>query len=473
MSQCKYSEICKLEGQLATGTDRFCILHFPSKGKSIEDFNKAIHRQMENGSADFRHVFFPHPFSFVNLTFPDIADFRDIQNLNQLLLEGTTLKGLRTDDGCVQSINLQRATNAGPLNINSKLLSDFRAQSAKFENGVDITIPTGGGYVDLSNSEFSSPVRFKCVDANHFSFRGAKISDSLELKSSAFHSLPDFEGTVFGEKSTVDFSYSKFNAGVALVLKETLPNWICIDGTRFNSRARIEVRLGRGFLKIIAKEEAPYFVDDVVFVNVDLSECRLVGNTIDTMVFSNVRWQGVQKWRSGLYDEVATRNENEFGHIKEAYQALKQKYQGMGDNVRAGEFHYGEMEMKRRERGKVQRFFCPEFLYWALSGYGHSWRRAFGVLLGLVLLFAIAYMWAEDNLSFFWETLRAGIPDKRQLRVIGADFFDALYYSLRVAVLQKPEAGGTAQRWIQLAETILAPVQIALFILALRMRLKR
>src|SRR2546422_6306244 len=104
MSQCKYFEICQLEGQLANGTDRFCILHFPSKGKSIDEFNKAIHGQVEKGSADFRHFFFPLPYKFINLTFPCIADFRDIQGIDQLLLEDTTLKGLRTDDGCIKNI---------------------------------------------------------------------------------------------------------------------------------------------------------------------------------------------------------------------------------------------------------------------------------------------------------------------------------------------------------------------------------
>ena len=77
-------------------------------------------------------------------------------------------------------------------------------------------------------------------------------------------------------------------------------------------------------------------------------------------------------WRSVLYDEIVMRKQGEaapWGNLKEAYQILKEKYRQMGDHATSGDFHYGEMEAKRREYGWPKRILCPEFLYWAFSGY--------------------------------------------------------------------------------------------------------
>src|SRR6266487_1279349 len=55
-------------------------------------------------------------------------------------------------------------------------------------------------------------------------------------------------------------------------------------------------------------------------------------------------------------------------------------------------------------------------------------------------------------------------------------FGEALRYSVGVAALQRPEMPrefGEPQKWLHVAEAVLGPIQIALFALALRMRLKR
>ena len=69
----------------------------------------------------------------------------------------------------------------------------------------------------------------------------------------------------------------------------------------------------------------------------------------------------------------------------------KRKYEGKGDHIRAGDFHYGEMEMKRREYGFPRRWLSWEFAYWMLSGYGVGHVRSLVILVALISAFAGLY----------------------------------------------------------------------------------
>ena len=129
----------------------------------------------------------------------------------------------------------------------------------------------------------------------------------------------------------------------------------------------------------------------------------------------------------------------------------------MGDHAVSGDFHYGEMEAKRREGGWLKRIVCPEFLYWASSGYGIGYVRAFAILLFLLAAAAVLYYFL------------GGITFERNLQ-------KSFLFSLQTAALlrpMRPDGFTAAGEWIQVVESILVPIQAALFILALRMRLKR
>ena len=146
-----------------------------------------------------------------------------------------------------------------------------------------------------------------------------------------------------------------------------------------------------------------------------------------------------------------------WGNLKEAYQILKEKYRQMGDHATSGDFHYGEMEAKRREYGWPKRILCPEFLYWAFSGYGIGYIRAFMILVLSILGFAGFYY------SYGGATLQN-------------DFEKSLLFSLQAAVRLGPGRPYTFSiqgERAQAVESVFVPIVAALFILALRMRLKR
>jgi hypothetical protein len=242
-----------------------------------------------------------------------------------------------------------------------------------------------------------------------------------------------------------------------------LPHEIDISGCVTGRDVVIAAPLGARKPRLLTIEGPPHFAapplgNEVTLRDVDLSACLLVGNPLGQMGLSNVEWPRL-RGRFVLYDELVYRSHGAgpTENVREAYQILKEKYRGMGDHVRSGDFHYGEMEMRRREYGWPRRVLCVEFLYWALSGYGMGYVRAFGWLVGFLLASALVYRVTSPT------AFPGGLEE-------------ALRFGLNVATFQRPEVPeelSVAGRWCHIVEVVLAPVLGALFVLALRMRLRR
>lgn len=456
---CKYFDVCKLPASFNHPTGAFCILHLPDPGKNIQEFEATVRQHLSQGRSDFRYVYFrkgSHA-NFDKVTFPGLADFRDavIPAEYLLLREASMPLGLTVTGESINAIFLEKATVGGPVDIRvGTVPGGIQAYKAKFSGDISIRITEAGG-LDL-RSELGGRVTVR-GRYQSCTFDGGAIRGILDLRESTLSAQPGFNGTVFAPEAELDLTGSVVQGGLSIV-GPTPPGVIRLDGSTIGGPTAVEATMGARTPSIVAENMEPRFTGKVTFANVNLERCRLVGNSIAQMEFTNVQWP-TRFSRSILYDEISMRRRVRIpiGNLKEAYQALKQTYQWMGDHARAGDFHYGEMEMRRRQDGWRRRFLSPEFLYWALSGYGTGYIRASLWLLFLAVGPAGVYWWSS-SVAF------------------SSDFLKALYFSIQVATLQRPptphglSAGG---QWLQLAQTILGPVQIALFALALRMRLKR
>jgi hypothetical protein len=114
------------------------------------------------------------------------------------------------------------------------------------------------------------------------------------------------------------------------------------------------------------------------------------------------------------------------------------------------------------------RFFLT--LYWLFSGYGERYLRP---LLWAGLLFVasiIGYMWWGLRFKDGSSSLTWTYP-----WINPCDWLRAAYYSLRVMTLLKPDDWVPLQyaQVINTFQTLLGPVFLGLFALALRQRLKR
>jgi len=153
--------------------------------------------------------------------------------------------------------------------------------------------------------------------------------------------------------------------------------------------------------------------------------------------------------------------------LSKACTRLMINYEENRDYPTANEMHYWSMEAQRKEGWRRLGFIAT--LYWALSGYGERPLRAFGALVAIWLAFAALYFLLADAAPF-WVFLASdvwqGIEYARQ----------AVVYSLTALARLNPEPKPEELGWFQTLVTIegiLGPLQIALFLLAVRRKVMR
>src|SRR5262249_1013595 len=144
----------------------------------------------------------------------------------------------------------------------------------------------------------------------------------------------------------------------------------------------------------------------------------------------------------------------------------KQNYEDRRDYERAGDFHYGEKEMRRKNPETPRSLWLFLTLYRAVSGYGEQYLPPLLWAGGLLLVCTVGYLWwglhpkgggAQLPLQSRWDGLRG------------------IFYSFRVMILLKPDdlvPLGYA-KGVNAIQSLLGPLFLGLFALAVRQRLKR
>jgi hypothetical protein len=203
----------------------------------------------------------------------------------------------------------------------------------------------------------------------------------------------------------------------------------------------------------------------VFFHHVDLSRWSFLDTDlrrIDFIDFDDVTWGTIRRLlsrRIALFDELNVSNQkDELAKVERLYRHLKQNYESQRDYGRAGDFYYGEMEMKRRQLNPLGQI--PFWIYRILSGYGESYPRALFWLIVMWLLFAVlftvvGYTDEWGNHADLWRSL-----------IYSAQSM-TLFHELNITF---DSAWGKA---IKLVASVLGVIQIALFGLALQRRFKR
>ncbi len=210
--------------------------------------------------------------------------------------------------------------------------------------------------------------------------------------------------------------------------------------------------------------------DGIIFRDADLTKCRFLGTDLRKAEITGARWPKIGG-RYGVYDEIAPLRGGEtrsWPHIERLYRELKQNYEDRRDYERASDFHYGEKEMRRKQETSWG-LWSWLTLYKYVAGYGERYWRPLLWAGGLLAVSTAAYLW--------WGLLRsrgAGPVSDPVLHWTKA--CDAALYGLRVMTLLKPDDFVPIGFWGKLINTlqsVLGPILIGLFALALRQRLKR
>jgi len=223
---------------------------------------------------------------------------------------------------------------------------------------------------------------------------------------------------------------------------------------------------------------------DVIFERVDLSQAYFRETHLDRVRFIDVKWDEIDG-RRALHNERNLKKED-YGLLAQLYRQLKKNYEEERDYPGAGDFHYGEMEMTRKQyrraekwydwlftlepqdEGKSKKFrWNPNWfnlllttVYKHFSGYGEKPGLAF-VWIGVILI--------VPALVYFIEKLVV-TPNSGLVSSFAESLTESLAY-MTVRLAQKPfSAWGKV---FKLLQAILGPFQIALVALALRRKFRR
>ena len=200
-------------------------------------------------------------------------------------------------------------------------------------------------------------------------------------------------------------------------------------------------------------------LDALSFRDADFRKCRLLQTDLRKVEMTVVTWPRIGK-RLGVYDEYEPLKQYEvrpWAHIEKLYRELKQNYEDRRDYERAGDFHYGEKEMRRRNPDTTGAMWLFLNLYWLASGYGEKFLRPLLCAGGLFVFSTLGYLLCAD------------------LESTSISWGEAAVHSFQVMTFLRPQAilSGLAAKALYTIQSLLGPLFLGLFALAVRQRLKR
>ena len=323
-------------------------------------------------------------------------------------------------------------------------------------------------------------------------FIGKTFQEKAFFIDTTFHGMALFDGASFQDEAyfrrvtfqeNALFVYTTFKC-IAYFDEITFEKKVGFDWSSFEDALIVNEEHNN---KIFSKKEVDFgyvrFLkpEKVAFRKVDLGKFRFLGTDLRKVEFVDVDWDR-EKGRNRIYDEVSPETTlPDYPLIAQVYKRLRANYEENLNYAEAGDFHIGEMEMRRKgEKNPFNKgIIC---LYKLLSNYGESyWHPLAWILLFLFLLFPIVFMCSGIE----------GITQSQNSYLINYDFdvnsislnkekvgdyLKSFVYSLSVFSLVREKQyrpiDNCGHFWMVL-ESILSPVLIAFFLLALRRRFRR
>jgi hypothetical protein len=434
---------------------------------------------------------------------------------------------------------------------------DAEFGGSKFAKGAEFTETTFIGNARFSGASFGGPATFwKARFMREALFGGADFTEDAEFRDASISEDAIFNEATFGGQA--GFRRTAF-MGVAAFIRATFTADADFTWATFAQRAEFRFAAFEGqaiFRETRFREDntlspGPIFSNArfdkptaVTFFRTFLGQAIFRNCDMSMFVFSDVRWR--ERSNNGkrmLFEEVADPGDEALGAIpaqgrgpdernyrliSELYQQLKKNYDDRRDYWTAGDFHYGEMEMKRlacprltwlsqleaklsgrprlRKLGEwCGKLRCSPWLlselrswhqrlglaawYRRASDYGESWGKPLLWLSAVIVLFAALYPLlglrpAEGRSPAAKTTpiqVQTASLQETSLRYWNCErpgrlFRDSVMTSLSVAAFQRDlayEPGYPWGRLLALVELLLTSTLIALILLAVRRQFRR
>jgi hypothetical protein len=312
-----------------------------------------------------------------------------------------------------------------------------------------------------------------------------EIDKQVIFKDATFQSLPLLYGSTFQEwvdfrdatfKADANFTHATFEKGVSF-LRTTFKDDLVIDeevNKQIFSKKEVDFR----YVRFVKPEK-------VIFRKVDLSKFRFLGTDLRKVEFVDVD-RGRKRGRNKIYDEIEAEPETkkfDYPLIAQVYKRLRANYEENLNYAEAGDFHIGEMECKRKSsKTWFGKNLSLTAWYKYVSNYGESYRRPLLFwILPILIFFPIFFMYfgiegithsQTPYLINYDFDVSSTLRDGEKVD----DYLKSFVYSLSVFSLVREKQYRPINNWghfWMVLESILSPVLIAFFLLALRRRFRR
>ncbi|MCJ7546554.1 MAG: pentapeptide repeat-containing protein [Deltaproteobacteria bacterium] len=463
MAKCIHHDVCGLNAEI--GFEGFCILHCVNPDKDKKAFAKKFEEHRKNKGDDFSYFVFPESIDFRGITFTKKVSFAGATFTKETNFAGVTFpkEADFTDATFIEeAFFFETKFIEEAFFFETTFIGEANFTWATFTENAHFTDATFTEETYFPEAAFiEKAIFFKATFNEQADFAGATFTKEADFSWATFMRGASFDGSIFKEGDAIFSDSHLFGRTLFLGEKgnqEKIRNPIFSNVTVYFNNVDINPP------------------NAVIFRDADLGRCSFLGTRIDQVEFTNVKWAMIRKtvlWkklgysRTAIYDEKIIEKKDEdildWEHIERVYRDLKINHTASGDHERAGDFHYGEKEMRRRNPSspRMHRFFLN--LYRLLSGYGERYAIplfwAFFILVGSTIGYLALGIGMADGLSL-------GIKD----------WFTVLLYSLQVMTLLRPtelQPIGVASNAIKVFQSISGPIIIGLFALALKQRLRR
>jgi uncharacterized protein YjbI with pentapeptide repeats len=414
------------ECQTDTDAEPVCLMHSLDPSKDIGQFQTEFARiltaaKKENLTADFCRFVMPRieaadlEFTvgccFRRTHFTDECDFRRSTFLGPVDFTGATFDGAAGFRDALFQVEVDfddSEFNSTADFVNATLQHGYFS-GAKFRDSAHFTMAEFLGNAGFVTSEFEwadfSNARFKGSTL----FGSAKFSGVANFHATRFAGDTDFSDASFGGKAEFGSCVFGGDADFRLARFEGL---LSFEHTSFLGPTRFqELQFARdahatfSFARI-AEPSA------VIFHKMFLGRTLLSNCDVSGVFFSNVEWLRRPNGRRMLFEEVvstklpiaqhlrtsASDGARDFDAIAIIYRQLKRNYEEQRDYRTAGDFYYGEMEMRRLTSESSRRWvkWIDRNLgliawYKGISEYGESYVRPMIWLIAVLLAFALLY----------------------------------------------------------------------------------
>jgi uncharacterized protein YjbI with pentapeptide repeats len=322
-------------------------------GEAVADFTKFVFPAARYPGRKFKPacIFLEAAFRqeayFFEATFAQEADFREATFTQAAVFDSARF---------AQDARFAAAKFAEDANfINATFTQGADFYHATFSQAAGFSFATFTQTADFSEATFTQTADFRGATFTQTAeFRFATFTRTAEFSEAMFIQYADFRGAAFAQAAHFsDATFEEESDFTEVTFRESAE----FRETRFREDASAEP----GPIFSLARFEKPElllfyktYLGQALFHNCDISKC----------VFSAVRWRqrpngkGMvleeahdldlsQEFTSALRTEEGDSDERNYGLIAELYQQLKKNYDDRKDYWTAGDFHYGEMEMKR------------------------------------------------------------------------------------------------------------------------------